>query len=215
LSSDPDGLVERTYQRIGVAAPDTHSFDGFLIQTQKAAALRDGLDRATAPQLLSDYAAERVEAIHDAIEFVGEYIGDVQRVGYVTEMDIVRLIYHTGDPGLSLVDMRKAKAPVTRAMIARWDRWPALMRATSGQSRRSVLWRIWKQSLKILGTRVREVDGMIQSRKRLGPRKVERCCIVSLIQNRWAACWGKAGCAIQECELPENLARGNRGRTTR
>lgn len=131
-SSDPDDLVERTYERMGVAAPDGRHFDGFLIQKQMAAALRDGLDLATAPQLLADYAAERMEAVHDAIEFAGEYIGDVQRVSNVTEMDIVRLIYHRGDPRLSLIDMRNAKAPVTRAMIARWDKWHEEIRAISG-----------------------------------------------------------------------------------
>jgi hypothetical protein len=135
LSSDPDDLVARTYKRMGVAVPDGRHFDGFLIQKQIAAALRDGLDLATAPELLADYAAERMEAIHEAIEFAGEYIGEVQRVGNVTEMDIARLIYHTGDPRLSLIDMRHAKAPVTRAMIARWDKWPALIRAWGSRHR--------------------------------------------------------------------------------
>lgn len=131
-SSDPDDLVERTYERMGQAIPDGLLVDGFSIQNHMAAALRDGLDLATAPQLLADYADERLEAVHDAIKFSGDYIGDVQQVSKVSEMDIVRLIYYSGDPRVGLAEMRKVKAPVTRAMINRWDKWPATIRATLG-----------------------------------------------------------------------------------
>jgi hypothetical protein len=130
-SGDPDDLVERTYERMGRAIPESR-FDGFSIQNRMAAALRDGLDLATAPQLLADYAAERIESVHDALKFSGDYIGDVQQVSKVSEMDIVRLIYHTGDPRLSLAEIRKAKAPVTRAMIDRWNKWPATIKGTPG-----------------------------------------------------------------------------------
>ena len=62
--------------------------------------------------------------MHDAIGFSAEYTGEVQRVGNVTEMDIVRLLYHEGDPRSGLMEIRHSKTPISRAMIARWDRWP-------------------------------------------------------------------------------------------
>lgn len=131
-SADPDDLVERTYARMGLAAPTGPG--GILglgseIQKHMAAALREGLDLATAPELLSDYAAERVQAVHEDISFAGDFIGDIQRIENVTEMDIVRLIYNTGDPRRSVTEMRNDRAPVTRAKIRRWDEWPVQIRA--------------------------------------------------------------------------------------
>lgn len=131
-SADPADLVERTYRRMGISTPASRGgpMDGLNIQDDMATALRDGLDLASASQLLADYAAERIESVHGAIEFAGDYIGDIQNVSNVDEMDIVRLIYNTGDPRRSLDEMRNDRAPVTRAMIKRWDEWPATIRAT-------------------------------------------------------------------------------------
>lgn len=161
---DPDDIVERTYQRMGIPVPS--DMDGFTIQNDMAAALRNGLDLATAPQLLSDYAAERIESTHDAIRFSGDYIGQVQQISDVSEMDIVRLIYHTGDPRLSLTEMRKGTAPVTRAMLDRWDRWPAMIREAPGAVEAFHSLAELEREFEGFETRVRElaeeVDGVIQ-----------------------------------------------------
>ncbi|NUJ88337.1 hypothetical protein HOW07_09980 [Plantibacter sp. MCCC 1A11337] len=161
---DPDDIVERTYERMGRPVPVP--MDGFKIQNDMATALREGLDLATAPQLLADYAAERIESVHDAIEFSAEYIGEVQRISDVTEMDIVRLLYHEGGPQLGLAEMRHFKAPVTRAMIARWDRWPELIRGTPGAVEAFRSLTDMEASFEDFETRVhelaREVDGAIQ-----------------------------------------------------
>lgn len=130
-SGDPDDIVEHTYGRMGLRAPGPRDLleDGFRIQNHMAAALREGLDLASAPELLADYAAERMESAHEAIKFSGDYIGSLQRLDKVSEMDVIRLIYNTGDPGRSMAQMRNDRAPVTRAMIERWDEWPEKIRA--------------------------------------------------------------------------------------
>lgn len=131
-SGDPDDIVEHTYGRMGLPAPGPRDLfeDGFKPQSHMAAALREGLDLASAPELLADYAAERMESVHDAIKFSGDYIGSLQRLDEVSEMDVIRLIYNTGDPRRSMAQMRNDKAPVTRAMIKRWDEWPEKIRTT-------------------------------------------------------------------------------------
>lgn len=132
-SADPEDLGQRTYARMGrteVLDPLALFERGFNMQSQMAESLREGLDLASAADLLADYAAERIESLHEAIAFSGDYIGSIQGVDKVTEMDVVRLIYSV-DPMKRIEELRSAKAPVTRAMIRQWDEWPERVRAIS------------------------------------------------------------------------------------
>jgi hypothetical protein len=131
-SADPTDLTEHTYARMGISRdsdPREYLGVGSRMQKDMAQSLREGLELASAPELLAEYAAERIEALHQATRFAGDFIGDIQRVPNVTEMDVVRLIYNTRDPRRRVSEMRGDKAPVTRAMISRWDAWPELIRA--------------------------------------------------------------------------------------
>jgi len=129
-SADPDDLEQRTYARMGTSEVSTtlERFDeGFSIQSRMADALRSGIDLSTAPELLADYACERTNDLHDSIRYAGTFIRDTQGLEKVSEMDVVRLIYST-DPMKGIEELRGFKAPITRAMIQRWDDWPEQIR---------------------------------------------------------------------------------------
>src|SRR5690606_29121828 len=104
---DADELIRRTYARMGRKAPSQrHLLNADRgIQSEMAEVLRQDLDLATAPELLADYAQQRVHDLHDSIRFVADFIGDAQHVDHVTEMDVVRLI-HSSDPFKTIVQLR-------------------------------------------------------------------------------------------------------------
>lgn len=129
-SLDPDDLAERTYARMGRDAPSGREQfgEGFSMQSQMAEALRRDLDLASASELLANYVGSRMESLHEAIRSCGEFIGSVQRVENVTEMDVVRALYAT-DPMVGIEKLRGVSVPVKRAMIQRWDAWAGQIRA--------------------------------------------------------------------------------------
>jgi hypothetical protein len=131
-SSDPEDLLQRTYSRMGVEPPGKDRDilgPSFEIQNDMARALRRDLDLADAPTLLADYAATRLEKIHDSLRFCAEFLADEYEVEKVTEMDVVRFL-HAPRPVVQLEDLASVRTPVTRRTIAAWDSWPDKIRIT-------------------------------------------------------------------------------------
>ncbi len=128
-SSDPDDLLQRTYARMGVDAPEPASaFDlSFEIQSVMADALRRDLKLETAPDLLADYVASRVEDIHSSMHFCADFLASEWKAPRVTEMDVVRLVYSVV-PVRSLGDLSGVRASVTRRQLETWDAWPKQIR---------------------------------------------------------------------------------------
>lgn len=131
-SGDPDDLLERTYRRMGRDSPRIQGimFDGLSMQSDMAEALREGLDLATASDLLADYISSRLEALHESIDFCIDFISATKGFEGMRRADLVRVIY-SDEPSGSIEQLRRHKPRIREAQFARWDQWPGRIKHLS------------------------------------------------------------------------------------
>lgn len=126
VSGGEDSEWKRISSRLTVALPHAGSpwtSDFGALQQLLADELRSSVDVLDGRAIIGDYIRDRVSVVHENLGFVADWLAyRDQSLSSITELDVIRNIY-LREFGLSLADLRGRKAPVTGAMIKRWDAW--------------------------------------------------------------------------------------------
>lgn len=126
MSGGEDSEWKRISSRLTVAIPGAWSpltSDFGALQRLLAEELRSSVDVRDAREIIGDYIRDRVSVVHENLGFVADWLAYYDHsLSSITELDVIRNIY-LWEFGLSLADLRGRKAPVTAAMVKRWDAW--------------------------------------------------------------------------------------------